>query len=101
MSRINGEAFADRRLLVRVPRLNIGTRRISPSAQLIPGMRGHVVEMACSWDLIAQRIGAGLSAARLGSGFGEMDVKVARTHVAGIHGDDPFELFCDALHVRG
>ena len=97
--RIDCESFANGRLEVRVPGVEVGTHRVAPSADLVPGVRRHVVDVARTRDGVAEELGAGLGTPRHNRRLRRMHVEVARPRVMDVLGQHLLEDLVQPLHV--
>src|SRR5882757_8361627 len=87
--------------LVGMPSLNICADRIAPTAQPVPSMGGHVVDVTGAGYRISDAVRAGLGSSRLGGRFREVDIEMARADMLAFDREDTFEDTKYSLHVRG
>ncbi len=97
---IDGEPFTDRRLLVRVPGLEIGADGIAPPADLVPGVGRHVVDVARARDRPSEKLGARFSAARHSRRLCCVHVEMAGAGMVDISRQDALEHLVQSLDVR-
>ncbi len=85
---------------VRVPRLEVGAHRVAPAADLVPGVRRHVVDVAGAGNEAAEELGARLGLAGDHGRLGGVHVEVAGAGVLDVLGEHAFEHLVQPLHVR-
>ena len=83
-----------------MPRLDVRAYRIAPAADLIPRMRGHVVDVARARDRPPEELGALLRPPGHDRRLGGMDIEVAGAGMMDVFRQDLFEDVVQPLHRR-